>query len=71
VQSRTSLNEDVHRSQANEPFSLNSDKGSLRAKRLLKGIFDSQREHGTNVALAYPLVVTGNSARSVSTHPGK
>jgi 3-deoxy-D-arabino-heptulosonate 7-phosphate (DAHP) synthase class II len=41
------------------PFNLNTDIGSLRAKRLLQGIFDSRHEHGTNVALAYPLVVTG------------
>jgi hypothetical protein len=67
VQSRTSRNEDVHRSQASEPFSLNTDKGSLRAKRLLQGIFDSQYEHGINVALADPLGVTGNSERLVST----
>jgi hypothetical protein len=67
VQSRTSRNEDVHRSQASELFGPNIDKGWLRAKRLLQGIFDSQYEHGINVALAYPLVVTGNSERSVST----
>jgi hypothetical protein len=60
VQSRTNRNEDVHRSQANEPFSLNTDNGSLRAKRLLQGTFDSRHEHGTNVALAFPLVATGS-----------
>jgi hypothetical protein len=59
VQSRTNRNEDVHRSQANESFSLNTDNGSPRTKRLLEGTFDSLHEHGTNVALAFPLVVTG------------
>jgi hypothetical protein len=35
VQSRTNRNEDVHRSQASDLFSLNNGSGSLRAKRLL------------------------------------